>query len=744
MAGNIGSRAFQNARLHKKNRKQADVLLPRAVEAYRAGRHGEAQAICAQMVELVPDHFDALHLLGVAALESGCLDLAEQALMQAVAAEPRHGEALANLGLVLFYQKRYEEARKCQERAVALKPSFAAALTGLGNTLMKLSLLEEALEAHQRALAAKPNYADAYCNRGMAEVLLNRNAKARESFDRALSLNPRQAEAMFGKGLVNVNLRHFDEALVAFNAALSLKPGVALVLAHRGRLHQQLGRFDPAQADYSAALAADPLIEVALLGHAQISVLKENIVPAIAGLRKVLDHNPASEVAWTWLGECFCKQGDIATAMQHFDRALQIRPDYGDAITAKIFTLDFMPTCDFALQQAMRREWWERIGTGIPQRLQLVRDLDPERPITIGYISSDFRAHSAALAFLPVLLHRDRQQFRVVCYSCLPAQDGMTAQCRAASDVWVDSWQLSDDELADQVELDEIDILVDLSGHSAGNRLSVFARKPAPIQVSAWGHPTGTGLPTMDYVLADPVSIPASVRHLFAEWIHDLPCMITMDAIEGRRATELPMLRNDYVTFGVFNRIDKISDSALAVWAELMRELTSARIVIKNGALDDAYLRDSLIGRFVNHGIAEERIRCMGSSSRADHLAEFGEIDISLDPFPQNGGASTWESLHMGVPVITKLGMTPSARAGGAIVKAIGLHEWVAEDDAGYLAIARHHVANPAGLAKLRAELPQRIATSAAGNVELYTRKVEEGYRSFWRHYCTVSLRALR
>ncbi|WP_316213657.1 MULTISPECIES: tetratricopeptide repeat protein [unclassified Bradyrhizobium] len=737
MAGNIGSRAFQNARLHKKNRKQADVLLPRAVEAYRAGRHGEAQAICAQMVELVPDHFDALHLLGVAALESGCLDLAEQALMQAVAAEPRHGEALANLGLVLFYQKRYEEARKCQERAVALKPSFAAALTGLGNTLMKLSLLEEALEAHQRALAAKPNYADAYCNRGMAEVLLNRNAKARESFDRALSLNPRQAEAMFGKGLVNVNLRHFDEALVAFNAALSLKPGVALVLAHRGRLHQQLGRFDPAQADYSAALAADPLIEVALLGHAQISVLKENIVPAIAGLRKVLDHNPASEVAWTWLGECFCKQGDIATAMQHFDRALQIRPDYGDAITAKIFTLDFMPTCDFALQQAMRREWWERIGTGIPQRLQLVRDLDPERPITIGYISSDFRAHSAALAFLPVLLHRDRQQFRVVCYSCSPAQDGMTAQCRAASDVWVDSWQLSDDELADQVELDEIDILVDLSGHSAGNRLSVFARKPAPIQVSAWGHPTGTGLPTMDYVLADPVSIPASVRHLFAEWIHDLPCMITMDAIEGRRATELPMLRNDYVTFGVFNRIDKISDSALAVWAELMRELTSARIVIKNGALDDAYLRDSLIGRFVNHGIAEERIRCMGSSSRADHLAEFGEIDISLDPFPQNGGASTWESLHMGVPVITKLGMTPSARAGGAIVKAIGLHEWVAEDDAGYLAIARHHVANPAGLAKLRAELPQRIATSAAGNVELYTRKVEEGYRSFWRRYCS-------
>ncbi|WP_316204929.1 MULTISPECIES: tetratricopeptide repeat protein [unclassified Bradyrhizobium] len=739
MATNVGSRAFQNARLNKKNRKQADALLPAAVAAYRAGRHAEAQAVCAQALALVPDHFDALHLLGVSALESGQPDLAEQALTQAVAAEPRHAEALANLGLALFGRKRYQEARAVQERAIAARPNFAAALTGLGNTLMKMGLLEEALQAHERALAVKPSSADAYCNRGMALLLLGRNVEANQSFDRALALNPRQAEALFGKGLVSINLRHYDAALAAFDAALALKPAVALVLAHRGRLHQQVGRLDPAVADYDAALAIEPLQEVALLGRAQIHVMKDNVAPAMEALRKVLEQNPASEVAWTWLGECFAKQGDIATSLRHFERALEIKPDYGDAITAKIFALDFMPDSDFAQHQAVRREWWRRIGSHIQQRPRPLRDLDPERRLTIGYVSSDFRAHSAALTFLPVLRNCDRQQFQLACYSCSPTQDGMTAQCRSLADIWVDAWQMSDEELATRIEADQVDILVDLSGHSAGNRLTVFARKPAPVQVTAWGSGTGTGLPTIDYFFADPVTVPAEVRHLFAEQVHDLPAVITTEPLQGLQPTPLPMLRNGYVTFGVFNRIDKISDPALAVWSKLMQELPDSRIVIKHGALEDSFLRDGLVGRFVAHGVAAERVTCLGLSSRDQHLAQFANIDISLDPFPQNGGVSTWESLQAGVPVVAKLGNSSASRAAAGIVTAVGLGDWVGADDDGYIATALNFAAQPEALAKLRAELPQMVAGSPAGDGALYTRKVEQGYRAFWRRYRAVA-----
>ncbi|MGJ4947753.1 tetratricopeptide repeat protein [Bradyrhizobium sp. HKCCYLS20291] len=738
MQSTIGSRAFQNARLQKKNRKQADGLMPKAVEAYRAGRHADAQAICGQALGLVADHFDALHLLGASALDSGRFDLAEQALARAVAIEPRNAEALANLGLALFSLKRYEEARAAQERAIALKPNFATAWTGLGNTLMNMQLFAQAIEAHDRAIALKADFADGYCNRGMAQLLLQRNEDAMQSFDRALALAPRHMQAMFGKGLVSINLRHLEQALDAFNAALAIKPGAAAVIAQRGRLYVQMGRFAEADADFEAALAIDPRLESALLGKAHVGVLTERIAPAMLACKRVLEQNPNSEVALIWLGACLARQGDTATAIQHFDRALEIKPDFEDAILKKIFALDFYPGADVAVHQAVRREWWERIGSRIPQRQLASIDRDPERRITVGYVSSDFRSHSAALTFLPVLRHHDHGAFKVICYSCSPQVDSVTEQCKAAADVWVDATQLSDDELADRIQADQVDVLVDLSGHSAGNRLTVFARKPAPVQVTAWGNATGTGLPTMDYFFADPVTVPQAVRPLFAEQVYDLPALITTDPLPDAKPTPLPMLHKGHVTFGVFNRIDKISDQVLDVWAALLRAVPSARIVIKNGALDDAFLRDGLIARFIAQGIAESRLTCLGASTRQEHIAAFAEIDISLDPFPQNGGVSTWESLQAGVPVVAKLGNSSASRAGGAIVKAIGLDDWVAEDDAGYIAIALKHAADPAELARLRAELPARVANSSAGNVQTYTRKVEEGYRQFWRNYCAA------
>jgi predicted O-linked N-acetylglucosamine transferase (SPINDLY family) len=735
LASDVGSRAFQNARLNKKHRKQADALMPAAVAAYRGGRRAEAQAICGQILALLPDHFDAWHLLGVVALESGRSDLAEQALTKAVEIEPRHAEALSNLGLVLFNRKRFDDARKCQECAIALKPNLVVAQTGLGNSLMRLGLPAEAIAAHDRAIALKPDYADAHCNRGMALLPLGRNAEANASFDRALSLNPRHMEAMFGKGLASINLNHVDDAIAAFDAALAVKPGAAHVLAQRGRLHQMAGRFDQAKADYEAALAHDPMLEMALLGRAQLGHFKD-VAQSVEACRKVLEQNPRSEDAWLWLGVCYAKQGEVAAAIAHFDHALEIRPDFAEAMTAKIFTLEFMPDADFAQHQAARREWWERIGNQIPQRSLSPRDLDPERRLTIGYVSSDFRTHSAALTYLPVLKHAEREDFRICCYACSPVQDAVTAQFRACAEVWVDAAQMSDDELADRIEADGVDILVDLSGHSAGNRLPLFARKPAPVQVTAWGSGTGTGLPTIDYFFADPVTVPQTARHLFAEQVYDLPAVITTEALPDVEPTPLPMLHNGHVTFGVFNRLDKISDPALALWTRLMQQLPDSRIVIKSSSLDDPLLRDRLLARFAAHGVGHERITCLGWSTREQQIAQFAQVDISLDPFPQNGGVSTWESLQAGVPVVAKLGPSAASRAAGAIVTAVGLGDWVAEDDDGYIAIAVERARQPAELARLRAELPARLAASAAGHVATYARKVEQGYRQFWRRHC--------
>ncbi len=738
MQRSAGARAYHNARLEKKLKKQADAVLAFAVEALGQGRFDEAEMLCREILKEVPDHFHATHLLGLRAFDGRRLEEAEFLLERAVALDPRSPDAHGNLGAVYFDLRRFQDARACQEKAIALKPNCPITLTNLGNTLLHIGLADEAIGLHERAIRLRPDYADAFCNRGMAELMAGRFERAKESFDRALAFQPRHAEAIAGKGMVSLELRHFEEAAVAFDAALALKPGSPQLLLQRGRLNLTRSRLAQAAADLDAALARSPRLELALCWRAQIDLLVGNTARALAGVKMLLEVNPQSEMGMALLAACHVNQGDIATALEHLDAALRIAPEFPEAIGYKIFVLDYLPEADFVAQQAARRYWWDAIGAKLPQRTLLPREVDPDRRILIGYVASEFRRHSAAYSLLPVLRHHDHAKFKIVCYSCWPSQDEMTERFKPLADVWVDAAQLSDDELADRIQADGIDILIDVSGHTTGSRLHVFARKPAPIQVTGFGHATGTGLQTMDYVLADPIFIPQSARHLLAEKVHDLPCLITIDPILDVPPSELPMLRNGYVTFGVFNRIFKISDEAIRVWSNVMRAVTGSKIIVKNGLLDDPMLRDRLIARFVAQGIAAENVVCMGSTPREEHLRAFALVDMSLDTFPQNGGISTWESLYAGVPVVAKLGNGASSRAGGSIVAAVGLADWVAEDDQGYAAIACKHAAQPGYLAKLRSELPARIAASPAGNVEIYTRRVEAGYRQFWRHYCAM------
>ncbi|MGY4460375.1 O-linked N-acetylglucosamine transferase family protein [Bradyrhizobium sp. LB13.1] len=737
MQSSAGARAFQNARLQKKLKKQADAVMSVAVQALGQGRYAEVETLCRQILTEVPDHFDAAHLLGLRAYDGGRLDEAQQLLERAIALDPRSPDAHGNLGAVYFNLQKFQDARACQEKAIALKPNSPIALTNLGNTLLHIGLGEQAIELHERAIRLKPDYADAFCNRGMAELIKGQFERAKESFDRALVFQPRHAEAIAGKGMVCIELRHYEDAAAAIAAGLAIKPDSPRILAQRGRLNLDLSRLEQALADFDAALALSPRLEVALQGKAQVNIFKGNTAEAMAAVQTLLEGNPRSDIGIALLASCYASQGEIATALEHLDAGLAIAPDYADLVGRKIFLLDYLPGADFAVQQAARKHWWDAIGAKLPQRALSPRKLDPDKRISIGYVASEFRNHSAAFALLPVLRHHDHARFKIVCYSCSPLRDEITDKFRSMADVWVDAWQFSDDELADRIQADGIDILIDVSGHSTGNRLHVFARKPAPIQVTGFGHATGTGLQTMDHVLADPIFIPQSARHLLAEKVHDLPCLITIDPILDVPPSEPPMLRNGYVTFGVFNRIYKISDEAISVWSTVMREVTGSKIIIKHTLLDDPLLRGRLVARFVARGVAVENIVCLGSTSRHEHLLAFAKVDISLDTFPQNGGVSTWESLYGGVPVVAKLGNGASSRASGSIVAAVGLEGWVAEDDDGYAAIACKYAAQPAHLTKLRAELPARIAASRAGNVELYTREVEAAYRQFWRDYCS-------
>ncbi len=707
MAGTKGLRAFQNARLKKQQQKAYDLGEARnqALRLHQAGRIADAQAVCREMLQHAPRHFDALHLLGVTEYQSGRFEEADRLLQQALAVEPRAAAACSNHGIVLHQLKRYEEA----------------------------------LARYDRALALKPDYADAFSNRAMTLTELERFAEAVTSCDKALALKPHYPEAHSNRGNALCHMRRFDEALASCDKALALRPGYADALSNRGNALIELGRLEEALASYDKALALKPALVAAWVGRGNVFLKLNRYADAFAAFEKALAIDPGSLKALAQLAHYYERHGGMEAAIACYDRVLAIKPDFSEVISNKIFALDFVPRAGFVEHQEARKYWWQHVGAKIAAKARPRHDNDPDptRRIVLGYVSSDFRRHSAAATFWPVLRNHDKSQFAVVCYSCSAKQDDVTEDFRRVADRWVDASQMPDEDVAERVRSEKVDILIDLSGHSGGNRLGVFARKPAPVQVTAWGHGTGTGMPTIDYLFSDPVTIPTEMRHLYAEKIYDLPCVITTElpSLELPRR-DPPVLTNGYITFGAFSRISKISDDALAVWARILDAVPRSRLLMKDGAFDDPALRDSMRQRFAGHGIAADRIDFLGSSPREQHLAAFADTDMGLDPFPQNGGVSTWESLNMGVPVVAKLGKTAPSRLSGAILTSIGMGDWVTPTADDYAARAVRFATQPDHLATLRRELPARIAACPSGNGALYTRAVERAYRSMWESYC--------
>ncbi|MET4294501.1 putative O-linked N-acetylglucosamine transferase (SPINDLY family) [Bradyrhizobium sp. LB8.2] len=705
MGNGVGQRAFQNARIQKRQKAEVTPLLERALYLHKAGLLTEAQAAYRQLLELAPDQFVALHLLGVLESQAKNYQQAEILLSRAVAVDPRSPEAQMSRGVALNGLQRHDEARESYKKAIALRPNFAVALSNLGNVCLGLDLHHEALE----------------------------------SFDEALAIDENLADAHNGRGWALCSLRDYGEAIASLNRALSIQPNHVSALTNRAAAWLELLRFDEASADYNRVIALAPDNANGWYGRATVLVRNKGIADALPDCEKALAINPAFFQAHILLGQCLAGLGRVDEAHASFDRALAIKPDFEDAITNKIFALDFVADASVAQHQQARRLWWERVGAKIASAAVGPHDnsCDPDRRLVLGYVSSDFHAHSAAFIFKPVLQHHDRTQFEIVCYSCSPKADATTGEFQGIADRWRDASQWTDDHLAAQIRADGIDILIDLSGHTKGHRLGVFARKPAPVQVHGWGHGTGTGLRTIDYLFSDPVAIPFAVRQLFAETVVDLPCFVTLVPLpDGIARAPTPAISNGFITFGVFNRISKISDEAVEVWSRILEQVPGSRLLIKDFALDDRLVRDNLLARFAACRLPAERVDLLGATSRTEHLASFNRVDIGLDPFPQNGGVSTWEALQMGVPVVAKLGNSLPSRAAGSILTALGLPDWVANSDEAYVEIAAARGSQIGDLQKLRCELPGQIRAAAAGNPVSYTQAVDDAYRAMWKRYC--------
>jgi len=718
----------------RKVSEMAEVFV-RAQAFHQAGHHADAQALYRQILRKYPQHLDTLLLLGQSEFQSARFDEAARCFKRATQADPRSAIARNNLAAALVAARRLDEALACADKALSLQPDYPDAHYNRANALLGLARFTEAITGFDRVIALDPKHVAALIDRGTTLHQLGRFVDAIESYDRALAIEPNAVGAFNNRGCAFKELRQADKALADFDRAVALAPDYADGWVNRGEMLILLQRVDEALASYDRALTIDPRLASAHLGRANVFTIKRNLAEAFVACQSTLAIDPNSTRALVLLSQALAEAGEAESAVACCDRALAIDPHDETALSNKIYALDFSTDCDYARHQQARSDWWQQVGAEIFERSTAPHDndRDPARRIVLGYVSSDFRQRSPAFAFRPVLSNHDKSRFEVVCYSGTEREDAVTSTFKAVADRWRDVLRLSDDELADCIRADKVDILIDLSGHTGGNRLRVFARKPAPIQVHAWGFGTGTGLPTIDYMFSDAVVLPADARHLFAEKIWDLPCATMMEPPPTElRCLEPPVLSKGYVTYGVFNRVSKISDAAIALWARILQSNASARLLIKDTLLSDASVGAMLHEKFAARGIAPERISFLGRTTREDHLAAYGQVDVCLEPFPQGGGISTWEALYMGVPVVSKLGEGVSSRLAGAIQSAIGLPEFVAADDDGYVEIALR--AAPDRLTALRRELPGMVDRRCGPVV--YTKAVESAYRSMWEAYC--------
>jgi predicted O-linked N-acetylglucosamine transferase (SPINDLY family) len=674
------------------------------VALFSAGRLTEAATLAQEMTVRFPQHEFGWKALGEVFKQMGRKADALAPMQQAAALSPDDVEAHYNLGNTFKDLGRLVEAEASYRRALQINPNFAAAYSNLGNILKNMGRLDEAETSYRQALQLTPDFADAYNNLGNLLKEMGRLNEAEVSYRQALHIKPNFAEAHYNLGNTLKELIRLDEAEISYRQALQINPDIFEAHSNLGLILKDRGRLDEAEAS----------------------------------LRRALQIKPDYAEAYSNLGSLLKDLGRLDEAEASYRRALQIKPDFSDAHSNLIFTLDMKADVDTASLQEERKRWDAAHAAHLFQQRTHSNNPDSERRLRIGYVSADFREHSAAYVFGAMLVNFDPHQFEVFAYSNSIKEDALTRHFQQSVTCWRKIVGLSDEAVADLIRKDEIDILVDLSGHSAGNRLLVFARKPAPIQVTAWGYIGGTGMRAMDVFFADSVVVPPEEKPFYAEQVRYLPNVVGSFFLHAYPPVNaLPALSGKGITFGSFNRLSKISEDAYRVWAQILLAIPDSRMIIKSHSLDDASMRERVTGYFTRAGIAPERILLLGKTSRDEHLAAFNQVDITLDPFPHGGGVTALEGLMMGVPVITLRWPTLVGRLSASIMTTLELADWIAETQEEYIKLAMRKASDLQSLAKLRQQLRGIFTSSIMGDQVAYVRAVEQEYRQLWQEWCS-------
>ncbi len=716
----------------------AKTLSNLGVVLQHLGRLDEAEASYRRALQINPDNPEVHNNLGNILKGLGRPSEAEASYRRALQINPDYADAHNNLGVILHDLGRMEEAEGSFRQALKIKPDIAEVHCSLGAVLHNLGRLEEAEASYRRALEIKPCMAEAMGNLGITLKELGRPDEAEASYRQVIQAHPDSAEAHHNLGVSLHDRGQPAEAEANFRKALEIKPDFAEAHNSLGIFLMRMGRPYEAEASFRRALVAHPDFTQANinLGVAQRDL--GQLDEAMASCRRALEIDPESTEAHLTVGNILQDLWQLDGAVTSYRRALEIKPDYAIARSNLLFCLSHDEAVDAQELFAEHCRFGEQFEAGLRAKWpQHSNSRDPERCLQVGFVSADLCDHSVTYFIEPVLAHlATYPQLSLHAFYNRAFEDLVTQRLQRYMKHWHSIAGLADEVVAQRVHDAGIDILIDLSGHSAGNRLLTFARKPAPIQASWMGYPGTSGMQAMDYYIADRFFLPdEGFSKQFTEAFARLPASAPFLPFQGAPAVNtLPTLSNGYVTFGSFNRAGKISRSVVALWAQVLRALPNSRMLLAGMPAEDK--EGTLIEWFSQEGIERDRLSFHIRSGMDSYLSLHHLVDICLDTFPYNGGTTTLHALWMGVPTLTLAGETPASRSGACVLGHVGLEAFVAHDAEDFLHKGLIWASNLAALQDIRAGLRERFAKSAMSQPALIAQSLQCALRIMWQRWC--------
>lgn len=678
-------------------------LLKTAFVHHQSGQLQEAQSLYEEILQRDPGQFDALQLFGVLFAQKGeqekALGLFDRALLIDASRDALH----RNRAKALFDLERWKEAAESYQNYLQFQPDDVEALTAMGECNFTLGHYEAARSAFQKAIEVNPQHLRAITALAFLHEQTGDFALSARFFGEALALQPESPEISTHRAFILTKLGRFEEASHLIEKSLALNPDLAKTHAVRGIVEYGLGRTEEALRSFDKALEINPFVEYA--NEHKIRVLYEvgRLGQAIDAAKFFFELNPSPDRLSNIIATASHQAG--IPEEDHFEEHLAYARRY----------------------EAPYKPFW-------PEHCN---DPDPHKKIRVGLVSGDFNQHVVASLVLPVIRHLEKNSIELWAFSNNHVEDQTTLSIKSHVAFWRPIYMLTDDEFFSMVQNEGIDILVDLSGHTGRNRLAVFARKPAPVQVTWIGDPNTTGLTAIEYALTDAyLSPPGLYDEFWTEELVRVPAAATIDVDYAHQFTrrDLPALRKGFVTFASVNRESKIHSEVINAWGTILQSVPESRLLLIGTS---GHFGDHLKRELSHFNVDDQRLLFKKRVPLGDYYGLHAEIDILLDSWPYSGGGTTAVGLGIGAtPIVTREGRSMRHNQGAWLLRHLGLDDWVASTKEEYIEIAVQKASNLPHLALLRKELPDRWAKSALGSPPLVAEGVEKAFRTMWQKYC--------